>query len=456
MSMFDIGLSGLRLNNLALTVTAQNTANVNNGAYSRQSIDQSAVVYGTGPYVIGSGVQVDSIRRVADEATNESLRLSFGSFGYASSYSYGMNSIESVFSAEGLSITSGLNDFFASIDEASLTPESVVLRRQIINAADGLAGQFGTIYDQLEQTQSELSQQYNALTESVNASLTSISELNAAIKMANVQGQNTAALQDSLDQQLQNLTSTIGADIVRQSDGTVDVSLSNGQPLVVGENVAQLSVDDSSGSYTTTLNIEFAGQTSSVFAELGGKMGAIADLQANEYEPMKARLDDMVVAFADEVNAIFSTGYDLNGTAASQGLFTYDPDSPASTFAISGITAEQLPLSSDGSVGNGDILTELSQLANKPLTEGDLNGVSIYDAYSQLVGNIGISSLRATANADTALTTLTEAQAARDNISAVSSDEEAANLMMYINAYEANMKVISTANQMFQTVLSAF
>ncbi len=456
MSMFDIGLSGLRLNNLALTVTAQNTANVNNAGYSRQVIDQSAVVYGSGKLVIGSGVQVDSIRRVADSATNESLRLSFGTFGYATSYSYGMNSIESVFGAEGLSITSGLNDFFASIDEASLTPESVVLRQQIINSADGLASQFGSIYDQLEQAQSELSQQYGAMTEAVNASLTSISELNAAIKMANVQGQNTAGLQDSLDEQLQVLTEMVGVDIVRQPDGTVDVSMSNGQPLVVGENVAKLSVDDSSGPYSTDLNIEFAGQSSGVYAQLGGKMGAIADLQNNEYEPLKATLDDMVVAFADEVNAVLSTGYDLNGNASSIDLFTYDPDSPASTFSITNITPEQLSLSSDGSVGNGDVLTELSLLANKPLTQGSLAGVSIYDAYSQLVGNIGISSLRATTNADTALTTLTEAQAARDNISAVSSDEEAANLMMYINAYEANMKVISTANQMFQTVLSAF
>ncbi len=456
MSMFDIGLSGLRLNNLALTVTAQNTANVNNGAYSRQSIDQSAVVYGTGQYVIGSGVQVDSIRRVADEATNESLRLSFGSFGYATSYSYGMSSIESVFGAEGLSITSGLNDFFASIDEASVTPESQVLRQQIINSADGLANQFGKIYGQLEQAQGELSKQFNSMTESVNASLVSISELNAAIKMANVQGQNTSALQDSLDEQLQTLTATIGADIVRQSDGTVDVALNNGQPLVVGENVAQLSVDDSQGNYSTALNIEFAGQSSSVYANLGGKMGAIADLQANEYEPMKATLDDMVVAFANEVNAALAKGYDLNGNLSSKDLFTYDPDSPASTFSVTDISPEELSLSSDGSVGNGEVLTELSLIANKPLTEGELKGISIYDAYSQLVGNIGISSLRASTNADTALTTLTEAQAARDNISAVSSDEEAANLMMYINAYEANMKVISTANQMFQTVLSAF
>ena len=49
-----------------------------------------------------------------------------------------------------------------------------------------------------------------------------------------------------------------------------------------------------------------------------------------------------------------------------------------------------------------------------------------------------------------------QAQAQRDSVSAVSLDEEAVNLMTYQQAYQANMKVISTANQLFDDMLSAF
>ncbi len=454
MSMFDIGLSGLRLNNIALSVTAQNTANVNNPAYSRQVVEQSSVFYSGQP--VGSGVQVDSIRRVANIAANESLRMAHSSYGYTTAYSFGMNNIETVLGAEGLSVTSGLNDFFAAIDEASLTPESITLRQQIINSAHSLASQFESIINQLDRGQSELSQQFSAQTESLNASIASIGELNAAIKMANAQGQNTSNLQDSMDQQLRGLSELVGANIVRQDDGTVDISLTNGQPLVVGDNVAQLSLTSGSGLYSTGLTMEFAGQSSEVYADLGGTMGAIVNLQKNEYEPLRGSLDDMAVAFADAVNNTLSAGYDLEGNPSSKPLFSYNPADPAATLSITDIQAKELALSADGSVGDGSILTQLSQLANQPLTHGSLDNISIYNAYTQVIGDVGISSVLASTSADTALTTLTEAQTARDNVSGVSSDEEAANLMMYVNAYEANMKVISTANQMFQTVLSAF
>ncbi len=457
MSMLDIGLSGLKSNSIALTVTAQNTANVNNSAYSRQVVDRSSVVYGgTGSFVIGSGVQVDSIRRVADTAVIESLRLSHESYGYASAYSYGMDAIESILGADGLNITSGLNEFFAAIDEASVTPESVVLRQQIINSADGLATQFSDIISQLEKAQSELSTQYGQMTESVNSSLANIAAINSEIQAAQVRGQNTSGLQDSLDQELQTLSSMIGVNTVVQSDGTIDVALSNGQPLVMGDSAATLSLAPGNGSYGTALNLEFAGQTSSVYAELGGQMGAIVDVMENEFEPIKSTLDDMAAAFADEVNALLATGYDLDGTSPGAPLFTYNPDDPAASLSITDISAEELALSSDGNIGNGDILTQLSGLSSAALGEGSVASVNIYDAYSQMIGGIGVSSVQASSRLSTAQLSLNESQTARDNISGVSSDEEAANLMMYINAYEANMKVISTANQMFQTVLSAF
>ncbi len=457
MSMLDIGLSGLKSNSIALTVTAQNTANVNNGAYSRQVVDQSAVVYGgQGSYVIGSGVQVDSIRRVADTAVIESLRLSYESYGYASTYSYGMDSIESILGSDGFNITSGLNEFFAALDEASVTPESVVLRQQIISSADNLASQFGGIITQLERAQSELSSQYGQMTESVNMSLSNIAEINSAIQAAQARGQNTSGLQDSLDQELQNLSSMVSINTVYQSDGTIDIALSNGQPLVIGDKAATLSLQSGNGSYGTDLNLEFAGQTSKVYADLGGQMGAIVDVMANEYEPIKSTLNDMAAAFADQVNDVLATGYALDGTSPGAPLFTYNPNDPASSLSITDVSAEDLALSSDGTIGNGDILNQLSGLSSTALGEGSVAAVNIYDAYAQMIGAVGVSTVQASNSKDTALSTLTESQTARDNISGVSSDEEAANLMMYINAYEANMKVISTANQMFQTVLSAF
>ena len=55
-----------------------------------------------------------------------------------------------------------------------------------------------------------------------------------------------------------------------------------------------------------------------------------------------------------------------------------------------------------------------------------------------------------------ATTVAEQAQAQRDSVSAVNLDEEAVNLMAYEQAYQANMKVISTSNDLFNAVLAMF
>ena len=49
-----------------------------------------------------------------------------------------------------------------------------------------------------------------------------------------------------------------------------------------------------------------------------------------------------------------------------------------------------------------------------------------------------------------------KAVAARESVSGVNRDEEAANLLYYQQLYQANAKVISTAGQMFDTLMAMF
>ena len=48
----------------------------------------------------------------------------------------------------------------------------------------------------------------------------------------------------------------------------------------------------------------------------------------------------------------------------------------------------------------------------------------------------------------------TQVDAARESVSGVNLDEEAARLLQYQQAYQAAARVIATANSMFDTVLS--
>jgi flagellar hook-associated protein 1 len=101
------------------------------------------------------------------------------------------------------------------------------------------------------------------------------------------------------------------------------------------------------------------------------------------------------------------------------------------------------------------VLLDLLGLKNQTIT---LNGsqVTLNDAYAGLLGQVASDSRQNQADLKSATAVTQQAQAQRDSVSAVSLDEEAVNLMTYQQAYQANMKVISTANQLFDDMLAAF
>lgn len=75
-------------------------------------------------------------------------------------------------------------------------------------------------------------------------------------------------------------------------------------------------------------------------------------------------------------------------------------------------------------------------------------------AYSQMVSTIGNQSRTAQVNEATQKALLSQASDARDSLSGVNLDEEAANLVRYQQAYQAAGRVMSIAQRLFDEVLS--
>ncbi|NOI93979.1 MULTISPECIES: flagellar hook-associated protein FlgK [Vibrio] len=459
MGMTNIGLSGALANRVALNTTAQNTANVNTPGYSRQIVTMEASLSGNAVNGInlGSGVEVSDILRIADQSSINRLREATESAQFSQSYFNGLSNLENLLGADGLSLTQGMNGFFAAIDEASVTPESVAFRQQVLTNADALAQQFNSVSAQLSQQEAAQSERYGALVTHVNSQLESIASLNQKLQEDALLGKNVGGLQDAMDKHLNELSKSLDVQVI-YTNGGVELSTPNGQPLVIGGYAASLARDLSSGDpYSTDLNITFQSMTTPVDASLGGELGALEALKTNQYEPIKTLLADLAKGLADGVNSALNSGFDLN-SVAGQNLFTYTPGSEALSLAIDpSLTAQDLAFSSSATLaGNGDVLKDLSMLSQTPLTNGSVVGETPYSAYSGLLGDIGIFTRQAQSEATAAQVSMEDAQVVRDSVSAVNSDEEAANMLLYLNAYEANMKIISTANQMFQTLLRAF
>jgi len=81
--------------------------------------------------------------------------------------------------------------------------------------------------------------------------------------------------------------------------------------------------------------------------------------------------------------------------------------------------------------------------------------VSVTAAAERLTGNIGLQTRAAQMSRDAEATVNESDLAARDAVSGVNLDEEAANMLRYQQAYAAAAQIISAANEMFDTLINA-
>jgi flagellar hook-associated protein 1 FlgK len=80
---------------------------------------------------------------------------------------------------------------------------------------------------------------------------------------------------------------------------------------------------------------------------------------------------------------------------------------------------------------------------------------SVYDIYNNAVAQVAVDTRSAKANAETETSLLQSVTDRRDGITGVNLEEEAANLIRYQQAYQAAAQIITTANDVFDTLLRA-
>ncbi|AOK28136.1 MULTISPECIES: flagellar hook-associated protein FlgK [Burkholderia] len=123
---------------------------------------------------------------------------------------------------------------------------------------------------------------------------------------------------------------------------------------------------------------------------------------------------------------------------------------------LSGAPADgdRFTIAANTGLNDGRNALALSKLVNgKTMNGGTATLTGAYASYVNAIGNAA-SQLKASSAAQTAL--IGQATAAQQSVSGVNQNEEAANLMQYQQLYQANAKVIQTANSLFQTVLGLF
>jgi flagellar hook-associated protein 1 len=107
-----------------------------------------------------------------------------------------------------------------------------------------------------------------------------------------------------------------------------------------------------------------------------------------------------------------------------------------------------------GATSDGRNAQLLSNLTSAKLLSGGTS--TLTSAYASYVNNIGNQTTQIETSSTSQAALVTQITTAQQSVSGVNINEEAANLLQYQQLYQANSKVIQTAQTLFQTLLGIF
>lgn len=439
MSLLSIGFSGLNASQIALNISAQNIANVNTIGYSRQEAMMGSLS-GFGRMDNGMGVEVTGVRRITDDYLVSQHWRSRSATGSSYAFHQYINTTEQLLGSESMNITKGLDSFFASLSAALDSPETPAQRSQIVSSVGALANRFGQLNESLLTQEKQIDDQLGSTITQVNSYLKQVAELNTQIGEQASKGVNTSALEDSREQIVRELSTFMEVRVNRQSDGSFSLSLPQGQPLVLAGSSSTLSLAGD------TLSLSFGPQSFEVPRLQGGTLAGVLEYRTTVLRPLRDELNQIAKKLADDFNAKQAGGVDLNGDPGKP-LFSYDPLNPSGTLKVAdGFTGDHLAFAKAGG-GNGD---------NRNLQELLTIKDDQYDAYSALLGKMAVQSGQAKATMEADANMEKQLATKLSSVSGVNLDEEGVKVMAYTKAYQANAKVISTSDQLFNSILNMF
>jgi flagellar hook-associated protein 1 FlgK len=446
----------------AIGVVQNNVANASTPGYVTQTLSLNAASFDPSNHVWG-GLQAGTTQTARNMFAEQSVWSANQQVGSAAQQASSLQALQSNFDVSGTSgIPSALSSLYSAFSAWTTTPSSTTAQQQVITAAEGLVQQFNSAASNIGTVRSQAGQQTQNVVTQINQLSSEIASINGEIRQG---GQDDAGLQAQLYNNLEQLSNLVNITAQTQSDGTVSVLMDGQVPLVIGQTQTTLSAISSNPAGTSSNAapgqqiVSSSGQDVTTQAQ-GGQLGGLLEITNSVIPSLtgdssrQGSLNELAQGIADTINNLLVGGQTSSG-AAGVPLFSYSTSSPtavASTLAVSsGITASQLAAVDPGppTVANG-VAQKLSQLQNSTAMA---NGMSFTDFYSSIASSVGTLESNASQAQQTQTQVLTQAQSARSQVSGVSLNVQAADLLQFQDTYQASAQVLSTINNTIQYLM---
>ncbi|MBF0170575.1 MAG: flagellar hook-associated protein FlgK [Nitrospinae bacterium] len=328
---------GLMAHQIALEVTGQNLANVNNPNYTRQELSIEAaqpVSYGGSPGMIGAGVLPTTIFRHQDTFLESQRNLNVSQQNYWDTRQNFLSRLEVSFnetSGQGLNYL--FDKFFQSWQDLSYNPKGLTERTAVTAAGRNIGSMFYKVNQDVKNLKGNLNDQVtNSVTE-INRITTEIVRMNQAIHEAEGNNVHANDFRDKRESLIRDLSGFMKINAVEDAQTRqTTVYLSTGRPLVLGQSAftlgTQIRSDDPLATDITWRDTN--GNATVITDEIQeGSVGASIQLRDTEMQGYLDSLDQLAATMMRDINKLHGEGYGLDG---STGVDFFTGIQPSATF----------------------------------------------------------------------------------------------------------------------------
>jgi flagellar hook-associated protein 1 len=316
--LFSTSVSGLLAFQRALDVTSNNISNVATPGYSVENAnftEQPGQAYSSG--YIGSGVAVQSVTRAYDELLAGQVRSSQSSYSSFNTYATQAGQIDDMLSDSSTGLTASLQSFVNAIQTVANSPSTTAQRQALLSQATALAQQMNNYSSQLSTYSAGIESQIGASVTQINTLSKGIANLNAQIASGLAStGQTPNSLMDQRDQMIDQLSQYVTVNTATQADGSMNVYVGSGQPLVIGNTSQTLAATPNQYNVTRSdISLISSGNPTDITSAIsGGQLGGLLSVRSQVLQPAENTLGQFSVGLASIVNQAQAAGIDLTGT----------------------------------------------------------------------------------------------------------------------------------------------
>ncbi|MCX9157950.1 flagellar hook-associated protein FlgK [Niveibacterium sp. 24ML] len=319
--VLNIGISGINAAQAGLVTTGHNISNASTPGFSRQQTVQGTnvpVYSGVGYY--GQGTNVQTIKRSYNNYLEQQVLTANARYQELNTYYEQVKQIDDLLGDPSAGLSPSIQDFFKGVQSVAASATSIPARQSMLSQSEALVARFQTLNTRIEELRTQVGGEIEGTVVEINSLAQQLGELNQRIiYAANLgSGQPPNDLLDYRSELVSQLNDQVRVTTIANDDGSLNIFIGNGQPLVVRSDVATLRAqparEDVSRIVVAISLPTGGGQELPDAAFSGGKLSGLLNFRRESLDAVQNGLGRVAIGITETFNAQHKLGQDLDGT----------------------------------------------------------------------------------------------------------------------------------------------